>query len=170
MNLTLRPLVLALLAAGALPAQDVLPPTPRGPATHVLLAPLEADRDVAAVRAADEERLAAMMAADAARLGTVFSDELHYAHSNGQIDSKASLIKSLTGRSMVYESFDYLERAFKVAGPETVLMTGRAVIHVRSGDKPAVLDLNFLAVWRKENGRWRFLAWQSCRNPSPAPR
>ena len=29
-------------------------------------------------------------------------------------------------------------------------------------------DLNFLAVWREENGKWRFLAWQSCRNPPAA--
>jgi len=26
--------------------------------------------------------------------------------------------------------------------------------------------LSFLAVWREENGKWRFLAWQSCKLPA----
>ena len=30
------------------------------------------------------------------------------------------------------------------------------------------LDLNFLTVWREEGGKWRFLAWKSCKNPPPA--
>ena len=30
-----------------------------------------------------------------------------------------------------------------------------------------VNDLNYLAVWREEKGKWRFLAWQSCKNPPP---
>lgn len=169
MNAPSRLLLLAALAAGSLPAQDVAPRAPGGPAAYVLLAPLEADRLVAAVRAADDERLAAMKAAAAARLDAILSDELHYAHSNGLVDSKASLIKSLAGRSMVYESFDYRDRTFKVAGPDIVLMTGRVIIRARSDGKQALLDLNCLAVWRMENGRWRFLAWQSCRNPAPAP-
>jgi len=25
--------------------------------------------------------------------------------------------------------------------------------------------LSYLAVWREENGQWRFLAWQSCKLP-----
>jgi hypothetical protein len=27
----------------------------------------------------------------------------------------------------------------------------------------------YLAVWREEKGHWRFLAWQSCKLPTPAP-
>jgi len=36
-----------------------------------------------------------------------------------------------------------------------------------SGQK-ATNDLNYLAVYREENGKWRFLAWQSCKNPPEA--
>ena len=163
------PLLLAIVAAAAasLPAQSPLPQPPRGPAAYVLLAPLEANRVIAAVRAAEDERLDAMKAGDAARLDAILSDDLRYAHSNGQIDDKESLIKSLTNRSMVYESFDYREINFRAASPGIVLMTGRVVIHASSARQKAVLDLNFLAVWREENGRWRFLAWQSSRNPTP---
>jgi ketosteroid isomerase-like protein len=154
-------------AAGPLPAQAPLPQPPRGPAAYVLLAPLEADRAIAAVRAADDERLGAIRAGDVARLDAILSDDLRYAHSNGKVDTKDSLTKSLASRSLVYESFDYREINYRAASPGVVLMAGRVVIHASSAGQKAVLDLNFLAVWREENGRWRFLAWQSARNPPP---
>lgn len=126
------------------------------------------DALVAAVRAADDERVAATQAADLARLNAIFSDQLHYAHSSGKIDTKASYVKSLTSRTTIYESFKYEARDFLPAGPGIVLMTGRVVIHASNEGQKVVNDLNFLAVWREEGGKWRFLAWQSCKNPPPA--
>jgi hypothetical protein len=126
------------------------------------------DKLIAAVTAADDERQAATTAADRARLEAIFSNDLRYAHSSGLVDSKASYIASLVSRQAVYESFDYKERAFLPAAPGIVLMTGRVLVHSRNGGEKVALDLNFLAVWREENGHWRFLAWQSCRNP-PTP-
>jgi len=120
----------------------------------------------AAVRAADDERVAATIAADPARLDAIFSADLHYAHSSGKVDTKASYSQSLTSHSTVYETIEYAQRDFLPAGPGVVLMTGRALIKSRNA---GLLDLNFLAVWREENGHWRFLAWQSCKNPPPAP-
>ncbi len=122
-----------------------------------------------AVTAADDERLAATKSADRARLDAILSDALRYAHSNGKIDSKVSLVESLVTHSTIYETFDYRERTFTEAGPGVVLMTGRVLVHLRNGDHAQTLDINYLAVWRNENGKWRFLAWQSCRNPPPAP-
>jgi len=142
-----RLLLLFVLAAGALPAAE--------------------DQLLAAVRMADDERLAATMAADPARLAAIFSDELRYAHSSGKVDTKASYVESLTSRNTTYESFAYKERTFKSAGPGVVLMTGRVIIHASNAGQPVTNDLNFLAVWREEGGRWRFLAWQSCKNPPP---
>jgi hypothetical protein len=125
------------------------------------------DAMIATVRAADDERIGAMLAADPARLAAVLSDQLHYAHSNGLIDTKATFIDSLTGRRVVYESADYAQRDFIPAGPGIVLMKGRGRFKVGLGAERILLDLNFLAVWREEGGRWRFLAWQSSRNPPP---
>jgi len=126
------------------------------------------DPRITAVRTADDERIAAMLAADPARLAAILSDGLHYAHSSGSIDTKASFIGSLVGQHVVYESAEYVQRDFIPAGPGVVLMTGRARFKAGRGAERTLLDLNFLAVWREEDGRWRFLAWQSARNPSPA--
>ena len=122
---------------------------------------------IAAVIAADEERMAATKAGDAARLDAIFSDELRYAHANGVVDSKASYTESLVSKKTVYQKFNYQERTVRPAGPGVALMSGRVLIDVSSGGPTNTVDLNYLAVWREENGRWRFLAWQSCRNPVP---
>lgn len=123
---------------------------------------------ISAVTAADDERIAASSAADAARLDAILSDDLRYAHSNGKIDSKASLTDSLVSHKTVYEHFDYKERTITPVGPGAALMSGRVLVDVRSGGQKQTIDLNYLAVWREEQGKWRFLAWQSCRNPAPA--
>lgn len=129
----------------------------------------EARAAIAAVTAADDERVAASIAKDRARLDAVFSDELHYSHSNGKVDTKTTYVDSIASGASVYGSFDYKERSFKPIAPGVVLMSGRALIQSRNAAGPVMLDLNFLAVWRQENGTWRFVAWQSCRNPPPTP-
>jgi Domain of unknown function (DUF4440) len=132
-----------------------LPPLP-GPAADPLFA---------AVASADDERQAATMAGDRARLEAILSQELRYAHSSGKVDTKASYVESLVSRQTVYESFDYRERTFLSAAPGIVLMTGRVLIHAHNGAQKVENDLNFLAVWREEKGQWRFLSWQSSKNP-----
>ncbi len=128
----------------------------------------EGERLRAALAAADDERLAATKAGDQARLEAILSNDLHYAHSSGKIDTKASLIKALTARTSVYESFHYQERKFTLIGAGLATMTGRVLVKVGPAGKPNELDLSILAIWREENGQWRFLAWQSCKMPVPA--
>ena len=127
------------------------------------------DQVISAVKAADEERVAATKAGDRARLDAIFSDELRYGHSSGHVDTKTSYIKALTTHSTVYETYDYKERSFLPAAPGIVLMTGRVLIHSHNASGANDLDLNFLAVWREENGKWRFLSWQSCKATPPTP-
>jgi hypothetical protein len=127
------------------------------------------DKVIAAVTAADTERIAATKAGDRARLDAIFSDELRYAHSSGHVDTKTSYMDALTSHRTVYTDYEYLERKFVPAGPGVVLMQGRAIIHSSNNSEKVINDLNFLGVWREENGHWRFLAWQSCKNPPPAP-
>lgn len=130
------------------------------------------DKLIAAVRAADDERLAATMAKDQKRLAASYSDDLHYAHSSGKIDTKASQLKGVIGGGNTYEKFDHQERTFVPVAPGIVLMKGRVLIHLRSkaGDK-TMNDINYLAVWREEKGQWRFLAWQASKNlPAAEPK
>lgn len=136
--------------------------------TRAATAPGVTDSLTAELIKADEARLAATTAADAAQLNAIYSDDLRYCHSSGKVDNKASLIESLVSRKTVYESFDVKERHLIPGGPDATVMAGRVLVQVRTGEQKQSLDLSYLSVWRKENGQWRFLAWQSCRNPAPA--
>jgi len=124
--------------------------------------------EVAAVRTADDERVAAILAADAARLDAIFSDDLSYTHSNGQHDTKASYMDTLVTHKTVYRTYNYQTRDFRLVSPEIALMTARVFITSANNGNEVALDLSILAVFRKEAGRWRFLAWQSARMPAPA--
>jgi hypothetical protein len=127
------------------------------------------DPRIAALRAADDERVAAIIAADRGRLTEIFSEDLRYAHSTGAMDDKASYIDLLVSGRTKYLVYDYEERNFSIPAPGIALMSGRA--HIKTSTSGVVSDgnLSFLAVWREEKGAWRFLAWQSCKLPQPAP-
>ena len=123
------------------------------------------DTLIAAVRAADDERLAATKAGDRARLEAIFSDDLRYAHSNAKVDTKTTFVDALVSKKSIYETFAHQERTFVPAGPGIVLQHGKVITRVRNASGAQNLELGYLAVWRLENGKWRFLAWQSCRVP-----
>ena len=148
---SLRRLLLESLMASVLPGAVAAAGTDSAP--------------LAALRAAEEERVAAVIAADRERLEAILSDELHYAHSNGKVDTKATLIETLVSGRTDYESFDYRDVKWIPAGEDAAVMAARVLIGLRNADGRQQIDLNVLAVWRREGERWRFVAWQSSRNP-----
>lgn len=126
------------------------------------------DAALAAVKSADDARVAALLAGDATKLAPLFSDELRYAHSSGAVDTKPSFLAGVSSGRLKYTQFDYADRNFKLAGPHVAIMTGKANVKVAGATGPSELVLGFLAVWREEEGHWRFYAWQSCRLPPAA--
>ncbi len=125
---------------------------------------------LAAVTAADDARVAAMKSPDQAALAAVFSDDLHYAHSSGVVDTKASFIEILTSGTNKYIGYDYVERDFTFPAPGIALMTGKVRIQTSNAKGGMDSVLSFLAVWHEEEkGQWRFRAWQSCKLPPAVP-
>jgi hypothetical protein len=124
---------------------------------------------LATLQAADNERVAATVAADKARLAGILSDDLHYAHSSGAVDTKASFTDALVSGRLKYVGIDYEKREFTFPAPGIALMTGRAHMKVTTATGGVDMIAGYLAVWREEKGHWRFLAWQSCKLPTPTP-
>ncbi|MFM7240615.1 MAG: nuclear transport factor 2 family protein [Opitutia bacterium] len=122
-----------------------------------------------AVRAADDARVAAMLSPDKAVLDAVLSDDLRYAHSNGKVDTKASLTAALLGGDAKYLSYKYTERNFRFPAPDVAVMAGRLEVQAKVDGVAMTTGISYLAVWRLENGRWRFFAWQSCKIPPATP-
>lgn len=124
------------------------------------------DPAIDAVRRADDARVIATVSADLQQLEAILSADLSYGHSTGKVDTKASYIESIASGRIKYASIIYESRKFTVAAPGIVVMTGRCVVN---NAKPVDNHLSYLAVWREENGVWRFLAWQSSRIPAANP-
>ena len=123
------------------------------------------DAALTAVKAADDARVAAMLSPNKATLDGVLSDELRYAHSNGKVDTKASLTASLLGGEAKYQSYKYSERTFTFPAPNLALMAGRLEVQAIVDGVSMTTGISYLAVWRLEKGQWKFLAWQSCKIP-----
>ena len=96
-------------------------------------------------------------------------DDLHYGHSSGTVDTKASFIDSLVSGRARYTTYDHEERKFTFPAPGIALMSGRCHVKVVTATGGMDSQVGYLAVWREENGKWRFLAWQSCRIPPKNP-
>lgn len=120
---------------------------------------------LAALEAADTARVAAILAGDRAGLTAIFSDDLYFVHASGKHDTKASYTETLATRQTVYSHYTYKERHFRQLAPGIVQMAGRVLVGTKAGE----LNLNFLSLWRNENGVWRFIAWQSARLPDAPP-
>ena len=122
-----------------------------------------------ALTAADDARVAAMLKPNKAALDGVLSDDLRYAHSNGKVDTKASLTASLLGGDAKYVSYKYNERTFKFPAPDVAVMAGRLEVQAIVDGVSMTTGISYLAVWRLEKGQWKFFAWQSCKIPPATP-
>lgn len=122
---------------------------------------------LAAVKAADDVRVAAMKSPERDKLSAIFSDELRYAHSSGVVDTKTTFIDALLKGTTKYQTIDYVERNFTFPAPGIALMTGSANLKIGTPTGTIEPTLAFLGVWRLESGQWRFLAWQSCKLTPP---
>lgn len=139
-------------------------PSLRWLALLVLLWPVFAwaePAEFAAVERADRARIAATIAGDVTALGQLLSDDLHYAHSDGRVQTKAEFLAAVGANRIRYLSFDPHDVKLQSIAPGAVTMNGRARIVVEAGGQRLEFTLRFLAVWRAESGQWRLLAYQS---------
>jgi hypothetical protein len=127
------------------------------------------DTRVAVILAADDARIAAMTTADPAALAPLLSPDLRYSHSDGSVDSRDSFLKLVGGRATRYVTYKPVERGVRFASPEIALVHGRAEVVLEKNGKRLETTFIFLAVWRLEEGSWRFLEWQSSRPPAATP-
>lgn len=138
------------------------------PALLVLLAlPLRAGTVEEEVRAADTARVLATLRGDADRLTRLLSDNLTYGHLDGRVQSKATFLAAVHSKELKYETYDYQETKISRLSDELALMTGRTHIKASAGPQHVDFSIRFLAVWRREDGVWHLLAYQSTKLPGP---
>jgi hypothetical protein len=117
------------------------------------------------IRALEDERYAAMLAADVGKLEGLLSDRLVYTHSTGGRDTKASYLDAVRNKLVVYDSLDHpVDQVIVAGGAAVVIGAMNARLHLRG--EPRELRNNASAVWADEDGTWRLIAFQGTPQPS----
>ena len=112
------------------------------------------------IRAMEDWRYRAMLDGDTAVLDTLCSDDLIYTHSKGDHDDKRSYLQKVgSGHFRYLEITHPADRILVVNG--AALVTGRMTANVSVAGRGIVhVDNRYLAVWVRENGGWKFVAYQ----------
>ena len=112
----------------------------------------------------DRSRIEAMVAADEEALECFFTADLTYAHTNGVLDTKATLIDKIRTGAYDYAGIETDEILVKTIGDEIAVLTGTAVLAVRtSTGKTVEVPIRFTSVYVHDDARWKMTAWQSTR-------
>jgi hypothetical protein len=110
----------------------------------------------------EDRRFQAMLDGDVETLQELLSERLMYTHSDGRVDSKDGYLATLADGGP-YVSIDHPIREI-VATEHVALVSGAMVATLERGSVTSRLDNATLSVWVREEGRWRYLAFQ------PTPR
>jgi ketosteroid isomerase-like protein len=121
------------------------------------------DKDI--IKKLEDQRYAAMCAADAAALEKLLADSLVYTHSYGGADSKASYLEGIRAKKWVYRKIERPKENIQVHG-DCAIVTGQVRIELLSDGKPKTLNSAYTDVWIKGAKGWQMVAWQS--TPLPA--
>jgi uncharacterized protein (TIGR02246 family) len=116
------------------------------------------------IRAAEDRRYAAMVAADVDALARLLADAVVYTHSSGSRDDKQTLLSKISGGSLVYVQVQHPVAQVIVLG-DAVLVIGEMHADIVVGGQPKRLDNATLAVWAAQDDGWRLAAFQ----PTPLP-
>ena len=121
--------------------------------------------DAQRVLAAEDRRYRAMQDADLTTLDELCADELCYTHSSGTRDTKAEYFGKVGSGHYVYRRIDHPVERVEVVG-DTAIVVGRMTSDVEVQGILKTIDNLALAVWTRQSGGWRLLAYA----PTTLPR
>jgi len=113
-----------------------------------------------AVRNAEKQWAAAVVAGDFAAVDRLLSSSLIYAHSTGVIETKAEYLGKLRSGTQKYTGIDHESLTVKMHGDAAV---AHSKVRMRGTNAQGPFDnvLMMLHLWVKEGGQWRLAAHQT---------
>jgi uncharacterized protein (TIGR02246 family) len=120
---------------------------------------------------AEQARTTALIAGDFASLDKLMADDVTYVHASGQHDTKQTYLAALRSGVLSYQSWQAHEIHVRMLGNDVAVLNGIYTVHAmdhRVGNDEIIIDIHFLTVYARRDGRWQQVAWQSTRVPAPA--
>ena len=117
-----------------------------------------------AIFESEQARFKAQVEQNGTALQSLLHNDLYYLHSNGLIETKADFIASVNSGKITYQEMFPIERALKRFG-KTAIITGLVLVRGSYQGQSFSITLYYTSVYRKEDGRWQLLNWQSTRKP-----
>ena len=114
----------------------------------------------------EQQRFAAMQAADTATLDRLLSPDLTYTHSSGKLETKPVFLGGIRSGALKYKTVAPEGIAVRVYDSAAVV-TGRCHFQVEADGRQLDLQVRFTDVYVKRGGAWQLVAWQSTRLPEP---
>jgi len=112
----------------------------------------------------DRARIRAMVAGEENALERCFTEDLTYAHTNGALDSKATLIDKIRTGVYRYASIETGNVLVKALSEGAAIVTGTADLGVRTDTGELLkIPIRFTSVYVRDGDQWRMTAWQSTR-------
>jgi ketosteroid isomerase-like protein len=111
-----------------------------------------------AVLELEDRRYQAMIDADLETMDRLCAEELSYAHSSGVRDTKQEYFEKVRSGYYDYHSIDHPVERVEVVG-DTAIVAGRMTADLTVQGTRKTIDHLALAVWAKDGGEWRLLAY-----------
>lgn len=119
------------------------------------------DNDV--VLAADDARLAALIAADADALDRLCADDLVFVHANGRQDDKAAFLEQARSGHIRYRSIERKTTSVTVSGSIGIVNASIEVQVTLSNGEHRASPARYMSVWTNGTGGWKLLAMDNVR-------
>lgn len=121
--------------------------------------------DVDAIRTLEDGRYRSIVEQDTAFLEGLFHDDCRYTHSNGLVDTKTSYIEAIRKATFNYKAVRRVAEEIQVIG-DTGIISGHVQLDIEPGGQARTINARVTVTYGRQNGAWKFLAWQS--TPLPA--
>src|SRR3954452_9019057 len=107
----------------------------------------------------------AILSKDSVALSKLLADDVTYGHSNGLIQTKAEVIRSIMSGEQDYKSIEPSNMVVRVYDNAGIVNTNMKASVIYQG-KPNELNMAVTFTWVKINGDWKLVARQSVKLPS----
>jgi hypothetical protein len=97
---------------------------------------------------------------DSVTLSGLLADDVTYGHTNGIIQTKAQLIRSVVSGEQDYKSIDPSNMLVRIY-ENTGVVTMNSKVTMNYQDKPLEMNMFVTLVWIKDNNDWKLVARQS---------